>query len=210
RRVKLKITPGWDVDPVKAVRTEFGDDLMLQVDANGSYRPSDVDALRPLDDFGLRLIEQPFPADALLAHAGARKSLRTPICLDETVTSLQVAADALALKACDVLSIKPGLVGGLRAATAIHDLAQGHGVDLFCGGMLETGVGRAANVALASLPGFTLPGDLSPSRRWFADDITAPLEMIDGSIPVPTGPGIGVDPDADALETFTVSRDTVR
>lgn len=209
RRVKLKIMPGWDTEPVEAVRGAFGADLMLQVDANGSYRPDQADLLRRIDDAGLSLIEQPFPPDALLAHADARKWLRTPVCLDETITSPQVAADAIALKACSVLSVKPGLVGGWHAAVAVHNVANAAGVALFCGGMLETGIGRAANVALAALPGFNLPGDLSPSRRWFADDLTGGLEMRDGRIHVPATPGIGVEPDADALHTFAVARQHV-
>lgn len=205
RRVKLKIMPGWDQEPVTAVRAAFGDDLVLQVDANGAYRPDQVDALKRIDDCGLALIEQPFPPDALLAHVDARKALRTPIGLDETVTSPQVAADVIRLKAASVLSVKPGMVGGWHAAAEVHRVAQDAGVDLFCGGMLESGIGRAANVALAALPGFTLPGDLSPSRRWFADDLTAGLEMRDGLIPVPTGPGLGVLPDDDALARFSLS-----
>lgn len=209
RRVKLKIVPGWDIEPVEAVRSSFGEDLSLQVDANGAYRPDQLDLLRRLDGAGLTLIEQPFPPDALLAHAEARRHLRSPVCLDESITSPQVAADAIALKAAAVLSVKPGLVGGWHAAAEVHRVAVGAGVALFCGGMLETGVGRAANVALAGLPGFTLPGDLSPSRRWFADDLTHGLEMHDGCIQVPTGPGIGVEPDPDALGTFAVRRHRV-
>lgn len=210
RRVKLKISPGWDVEPVRAVRHAFGDDLALQVDANGSYRPSEVTALKALDDFGLALIEQPFPPDALLAHAGAKRLLRTPIALDESITSVQALADVIALKACDVISVKPGLVGGLLEAAAIHDVAQEAGLAMFCGGMLETGIGRAANLALAALPGFGLPGDLSPSRRWFADDLTEGMVMHEGRILVPTGPGIGVEPDEATLDRFVVGRQRVR
>jgi len=209
RRVKLKIEPGNDVGPVRAVREAFGDDLMIQVDANGAYSLADSVALRELDAFGLALIEQPLPRDDLFGHARLAEIIRTPICLDESITSVREAAEAITLGACAVINVKPARVGGLAEALRIHDLCLVRGIDLWCGGMLETGVGRALNVALAALPGFTLPGDLSASDRYFERDLTEPFVLRDGSIAVPSGPGIGVAPLADALAEFVVSSETV-
>jgi O-succinylbenzoate synthase len=163
-RIKLKIRPGWDVEPVRAVRERFGD-IPLQVDANTAYRLSDAPLLRRLDAFDLLLIEQPLAEDDLRQHAALARSLATPVCLDESITSARAAADAIALGAAAVINIKPGRVGGYLEARRIHDLARAHGVATWCGGMLETGIGRAANAALAGLPGFTLPGDISASNR---------------------------------------------
>jgi o-succinylbenzoate synthase len=163
RRVKLKIEPGWDLELVRAVRERFGDLLPLQVDANTAYAPEDTDQLERLDEFGLLLLEQPFSSEQLLAHAELARRIDTPVCLDESITSLQTAADAIALGACEVCNIKPGRVGGYLEAVRIHDLCRARNVPVWCGGMLETGLGRAANIALAALPGFTLPGDVSAS-----------------------------------------------
>ena len=163
-RVKLKIQPGWDVEPVRAVRERLGD-LALLVDANGAYRPDDTAPLRELDAFDLTMIEQPFPADELLAHADLAGKLRTPICLDESITSAASAALALSLGAAEVVNIKAPRVGGYLEARRVHDACLKTGVPAWCGGMLETGLGRPANLALAALPGFTLPGDLSASDR---------------------------------------------
>ncbi|PRB12013.1 o-succinylbenzoate synthase [Microbacterium sp. MYb72] len=207
-RIKLKIEPGWDVEPVRAVRERFGD-IMLQVDANASYERSDIDDLLALDDFDLSLVEQPLPADDLLGHAMLGRRLATPICLDESIVSARAAATAIELGACRIVNIKAGRVGGYLEARRIHDVCAAHGVPVWCGGMLETGVGRAANVALAALPGFTLPGDTSASERYFAEDITEPFRLVDGHLAVPTGPGIGVSPAPDALARFTVSRQWV-
>ncbi|HET9601945.1 MAG TPA: o-succinylbenzoate synthase [Acidimicrobiales bacterium] len=209
-RVKLKIQPGWDVEPVRAVRQRFGAGLALQVDANGAYAHGGRAGLRALDQFGLTLIEQPLAADDLSGHAGLARSLATPICLDESITSVATAALALDLGACSVINLKPGRVGGYLEARRIHDLARGRGAALWCGGMLETGLGRAANLALAALPGFTVPGDLSASRRYYERDLTAPFELHDGHLTVPTGPGLGVDVDEDALAAFTTSHHTWR
>jgi len=207
-RIKLKIEPGCDVDLVRAVRAAIGPDVMLQVDANAAYTLADARHLARLDVFDLLLIEQPLAEHDLRQHAQLAQMLRTPVCLDESITSVQVAADALALGACSVINIKPGRVGGLLEARRIHDLCQANGVPVWCGGMLETGVGRAANLALASLPGFTLPPDLSASSRYFAHDITRPFELVDGCLEVPTGPGVGVVPDPQALRDLdtTVER----
>lgn len=205
RRVKLKVQPGHDIEAVRAVRERFGDDLLLQVDANAAYTPADIAHLRRLDAFGLALIEQPFAADDLLGHAQLARAIDTPVCLDESITSLRTAELALELGACSVINIKPGRVGGLLEALRIHDLCLAREVPVWCGGMLETGVGRAANAALAALRGFTLPGDLSASDRYFADDITEPLPLVDGQLLVPTGPGIGTEPVAERMATHTTS-----
>ena len=204
-RIKLKIEPGWDVDVVRAVREKFGDDVLLQVDANTAYTLRDARHLAKLDDFDLLLIEQPLEEEDIVGHADLAKMMKTPICLDESVTSAQTAAAAIRLGATSVINIKPGRVGGYLEARRIHDLAAAAGVPVWCGGMLETGLGRAANIALASLPGFTLPGDVSASGRFYATDITEPWVMEDGHLTVPTGPGLGVTPIPELLEEFTTS-----
>ncbi|MFI6803355.1 o-succinylbenzoate synthase [Streptosporangium canum] len=208
-RIKLKIEPGWDVAPVRAVRERFGDDLLLQVDANAAYTLADAPHLAKLDDFGLLLIEQPLANDDMVQHARLATLLKTPICLDESIESAEHAAAAITLGACSIINVKPGRIGGYLEARRIHDLASAHGVALWCGGMLETGIGRAANVALAALPGFTLPGDTSASRRYYATDITTPFELSDGHLDVPTGPGIGVDPVPDILDEVTTSTEWI-
>jgi O-succinylbenzoate synthase len=208
RRVKLKIEPGWDVEPVAAVRERFPD-LPLQVDANGAYTPADADHLAALDRFELLLVEQPLPEDDVQGHAELARRIRTPVCLDESVTSARAAAHAVAIGACSVVSVKPGQVGGLLEARRVHDVCIAAGVPVWCGGMLETGIGRAANVALAALPGFTLPGDLSASDRWFVQDVTPPFVLEEGRLAVPTGPGIGVQPLPEVLEEMTTSVEVV-
>jgi O-succinylbenzoate synthase len=202
-RIKLKIEPGWDLAPVRAVRERFGDAVPLQVDANAAYTLADAAHLAKLDDFGLLLIEQPLADDDLVQHAALARRVKTPICLDESIESARDAAAAISLGACSVVNIKPGRVGGYLEARRIHDLCAAHGVAVWCGGMLETGLGRAANVALAALPGFTLPGDTSGSRRYFATDITEPFVLSDGQLAVPTGPGLGVEPLPDVLTEVT-------
>ena len=207
-RIKLKIEPGWDLDPVRAVREEFGD-IALQVDANTAYTLADARHLAGLDDFDLLLIEQPLAEDDLRGHAELARQIRTPVCLDESIRSARDAATAIALGACSVVNVKPARVGGYLEARRIHDVAHANGVPVWCGGMLETGIGRAPNAALAALPGFTLPGDTSASSRYYTQDLTAPLELRDGHLPVPTGPGIGVQVLPDVLEEVTVSTTTV-
>ncbi|MER7130365.1 o-succinylbenzoate synthase [Streptosporangium saharense] len=207
-RIKLKIEPGWDVEPVRAVRERFGD-IALQVDANTAYRRGDAGHLAGLDPFGLLLIEQPLPEDDLLGHAELARRITTPICLDESIVSARAAADAIALGACRVVNIKPGRVGGYLEARRIHDVCAAHDVPVWCGGMLETGVGRAANVALAALPGFVLPGDTSASERYYRTDITEPFRLEDGNLAVPTGPGLGVTPIPEVLEAVTVTTEWV-
>jgi o-succinylbenzoate synthase len=204
-RIKLKIQPGWDAEPVAAVRERFGDDVLLQVDANTAYTVADARHLARLDPFDLLLIEQPLDEEDLLGHAELARQLKTPVCLDESITSAQAAAAAITLGACSIVNVKPGRVGGYLEARRIHDVCVAHGVPVWCGGMLETGLGRAANVALAALPGFTLPGDTSGSNRYYQTDITSPFTLVDGHLRVPTAPGIGVDPLPDQLAAVTKS-----
>ncbi len=203
-RIKLKIEPGWDLKPVAAVRERYGD-ILLQVDANTAYGVSDARHLAQLDAFDLLLIEQPLDEEDILGHAELARQVKTPICLDESITSARAAAAAISLSACSIINVKPGRVGGYLEARRIHDVCVANGIPVWCGGMLETGLGRAANVALAALPGFTLPGDTSGSSRYYATDITAPFTLVDGHLAVPTGPGIGVDPLPDQLAEFTTS-----
>jgi len=204
RRVKLKIEPGWDVEPVGAVRAQFPE-LWLQVDANGAYTLEDSAVFAALDGFGLLMIEQPFGDDDLGAHTTLARRLATPICLDESITSAARAAEAVDRGACSIVNVKAGRVGGYREAKAVHDVCLERRVPVWCGGMLETGLGRAANVALAALEGFTYPADLSASDRYFTKDLTRPFVLEGSQLAVPTGPGIGVEPEPDALEAFTTA-----
>ncbi|GLY14964.1 o-succinylbenzoate synthase [Kineosporia rhizophila] len=208
-RIKLKIEPGWDTAPVRAVRERFGDDVLLQVDANAAYRLADWRRLAELDPFDLLLIEQPLPEEDVLGHADLQQRIRTPVCLDESIVSAHSAAAAIRLGACQIVNIKPGRVGGYLEARRIHDVCVAAGVPVWCGGMLETGIGRAANVALAALPGFTLPGDTSSSGRYYAADITEPFVLQDGHLPVPQGPGLGLLPLPDRLAEVTTSTEWV-
>lgn len=210
RRIKIKIQPGWDVAPVRLLRQEFGDDVPLQVDANSAYSLADAAVFRALDEFGLLLIEQPLYEDDIRLHAALARMISTPICLDESIVSARAAADAIALGATSVINIKPGRVGGYLEARRIHDLAVAHGVGVWCGGMLETGIGRSANAALAALPGFTLVGDVSASDRFYSLDITPPIELVDGHVAVPQGPGVSPPPIPEVLERFTVGSIAVR
>jgi O-succinylbenzoate synthase len=208
RRIKLKIEPGWDYEAVKTIRQIYPD-IPLQVDANQAYSRSDGKLLAKLDEFNLLLIEQPLDEHDILGHAMLAKEVNTPICLDESIISLQSAQDALALEATTVINIKPGRVGGYIESKKIHDLCLDKKIPVWCGGMLETGIGRAANLALAALPGFTLPGDTSASSRYFKQDITTPFVMDDGYLTVPTGPGIGVEPDLDFLDEITTAKELI-
>ena len=210
RRIKLKIEPGWDTEPARAVRERIGDGLALQVDANMAYTLGDAARLRELDAIGLLLIEQPLAADDLLGHADLARSLATPVCLDESITSPRLAAAALRLGACSVVNIKAARVGGYLAARAIADLCAATGVPVWCGGLPETGIGRAANLALAACPNFTLPGDISATGRYFAEDITAPFVLADGQLPVPAGPGTGVEILPDVLARLTIEQELLR
>jgi len=209
RRIKLKIEPGWDIDAVKYVRSLYPK-IPLQVDANQAYSRADGKHLAKLDEFNLLLIEQPLDEHDILGHALLSKEVKTPICLDESIISLQAAEDALELKATTIINIKPGRVGGYIESVKIHDLCLKNKIPVWCGGMLETGIGRAANLALAALPGFTLPGDTSASARYFKQDITTPFVMEDGYLNVPNTPGIGVEPDMEFLEEITTHKEIIK
>ena len=209
-RVKIKIKPGRDTIDTQAVRGEFPD-LPLQVDANSAYTLATASALQPLDELGLLLIEQPLADDDLWDHSKLQAQFETPICLDESILSARHARQAIEMDACRVVNIKVGRVGGLSQALAIHDLCQERGIPVWCGGMLETGVGRAANLALASLPNFKLPGDISATDRYYAQDITEQRFTLnaDSTIHVPDAPGLGVTIDPRALECVTVKRTSI-
>jgi O-succinylbenzoate synthase len=195
RRIKLKIAPGWDVEPVRAVR-EAHPGLALHVDANGAYTEEQEDVFTALDHFGLTMIEQPYAPGALAAHARLQSRLETAVCLDESVDDLDQLDTALELGAGRVLNIKVSRMGGLAAARAAHDRAVKGGWQVWCGGMHEFGVGRAANVAIASLPGFTLPSDVSGSDKYYAHDVVEPpIRATDGKVPVPSAPGLGHEVD---------------
>ena len=204
-RVKLKIEPGWDVEPVRAIRARFGD-LRLQVDANTAYRAGDIEHLKKLDEYGLLLIEQPFEEDDLATHALFAQQISTAVCLDESIVSARSAEVAIDAGACSIVNIKVGRVGGLLESRKIHDLCVSRGVAVWCGGMLESGVGRAANVALASMSGFTLPGDISASDRYFAQDITESFDLLGSCLKVPIGAGLGVTVDQELLTSLGAVR----
>jgi O-succinylbenzoate synthase len=213
RKVKIKIKPGSDVQYVSAVREELGPEAPLMADANNAYTLETASSLEALDGLGLMMIEQPLAWDDLLRHAELQKRLKTPICLDESITSVERAADMIFLGSGRIINIKPGRVGGFTQSIAIHDLCARHGVPVWCGGMLESGVGRAHNVALASLSNFTLPGDVSPSERYWEEDIVIPEWTMDreGWIDVPLDqPGLGVKVDRDRVEDLTVRREILR
>ncbi|WNC15216.1 o-succinylbenzoate synthase [Brevibacillus brevis] len=193
KKIKVKIKPGFDVEPMRAIRQKFGPDVPLMADANSAYTLQDIDMLKELDDFGLIMIEQPLAHDDIIDHATLQRELKTPICLDESIHTAEDARKAIELGSCRIINIKVGRVGGLTDAKKIHDLCQSKGIPVWCGGMLEAGIGRAHNIAIASLSNFSIPGDTSPSHRYFAEDIVTPL--IDfaapGVLDVPTAPGIG-------------------
>jgi o-succinylbenzoate synthase len=205
QRIKLKIKPGWDIDVVDAVRQRHPS-ILLSVDANTAYTLADAAHLRKLDLYNLLMIEQPLGYNDLLDHARLQQQLATNICLDESIVDIHAAEQALGLESCRIINIKIGRVGGYSEALAIHDLCQAQGIPVWCGGMLESGIGRAHNLALASLPGFTLPGDISASARYFTRDIIVPPVDVapDGTVTVPTQAGLGLDLDIDYLQQETV------
>ncbi len=203
RRIKLKIEPGWDIEPVSAVRAAWPA-MPLQTDANQAYQRSDAEHLARLDEFDLLLHEQPLAEEDWYGHVLMSRACRTPICMDESIHSVASADSALQFGAASIINIKPGRVGGYLTARDIHDLCRERGAPVWCGGMLETGIGRAANVALAALPGFVLPGDTSASSRYYEVDVTEPFVLDEGTLAVPTGPGIGVDPIPEVLRDLTV------
>lgn len=211
RRIKLKIKPGADVEAVAAVRETLGSGMPLSVDANCAYTLADAEHLRKMDDFNLTMIEQPLAWDDLVHHAELQKSLKTPLCLDESITGLAATETMIKLQSARIVNIKPGRVAGFTSALAIHDICSEHGIPVWCGGMLESGIGRAYNVALASLPDFELPGDLSPSARYWEQDIVVPeWTMDEGMVTVPfERPGLGVTVDRDRVENLTVRVETI-
>lgn len=209
-KIKVKIQPGADVAFVRAVREALGPSVHLMADANSAYTLADANHLAALDAFDLIMIEQPLSRDDLVRHATLQSYLKTPICLDESITSVDRADDMIALGSGKIVNIKPGRVGGFAVSRAIHDLCQTHSMPVWCGGMLESGIGRAHNIALASLPNFCLPGDLSPSARYWERDIVRPEWTMDaeGMVHVPLDrPGIGVDVDMDRVDDLTVRRE---
>ena len=207
-RIKIKIKPGRDLSDARAVRAAFPD-IRLQVDANSAYQLSDAPLFQQMDDLHLLLIEQPLAEDDIYDHGKLQPQLKTSICLDESILSADHARAAIELGACRIINIKAGRVSGLLQAKAIHDLCRARGVPVWCGGMLETNIGRASNIALASLPGFTLPGDISASSRYYAEDIADPPFVLnpDSTLSVPTGTGLGVQVNQKNLDRFTVKRE---
>ncbi len=207
KRIKIKIKPGWDIIPVGEIRKKWGN-LLLQVDANSIYKLDDAKHLSRLDEFNLLLIEQPLSHDDLYEHSILQEKIKTPICLDESITSPLHAKSAIGMKACRVINVKPSRVGGLTAAKTIHDIAEENNLPVWCGGMLETGIGRAFNVALASLTNFQLPGDISANKRYFSKDIVKnPFELNkDGTLTVPDKPGSGAEVDEEFLERITLEK----
>jgi len=201
KKIKIKIKPGFDLEPIRAIRQKFGPDVPLMADANSAYTLKDIELLKALDEFGLIMIEQPLAHDDIIDHATLQRELKTPICLDESIHSVEDARKAIELGSCRIINIKIGRVGGLTEAKRIHDLCEKKQIPLWCGGMLEAGIGRAHNIAIASLSNFTIPGDTSPSNRYFAEDIVTPeIEFAEpGVLKVPTGPGIGFEPNEKAI-----------
>jgi O-succinylbenzoate synthase len=209
RRIKLKIEPGLDIERVSAIRDDHPD-VLLSVDANAAYTLADEDVFRALDDLALLMIEQPLHHEDLVQHAKLQARIATDLCLDESIRSASDASAAIELGSCRIVNIKQGRVGGMLEARTIHDVCSAAGIPVWCGGMLETGIGRATNLALASMPGFTLPNDTSASSRYFPEDLTEPFVLEpDGTMRVPEGPGIGVTPDPDRLEAATLRRETL-
>ncbi|MFQ6038146.1 MAG: o-succinylbenzoate synthase [Candidatus Aminicenantales bacterium] len=211
RRVKIKIKPGWDVSVCQEVRKAFPD-IPLQVDANGAYTIDEKDRLKALDRFGLLMIEQPFSPPDLWDHSRLQKELQTPLCLNESITSTEVTRAALEMGSCRIVNIKPGRVGGIAESRKIHDLCQSRSVPVWCGGMLESGIGRAHNLHLAALANFRLPHDLSASERYYAEDLIEPSIRLTprGTIPVPDGKGIGVHPVEERIQRATLRREMFR
>jgi O-succinylbenzoate synthase len=211
QRIKMKIKPGWDVDVIREVRRAFPN-IRLMADANSAYTLADAPRLKCLDEFNLMMIEQPLAHDEIIDHVQLQAQLQTPICLDECIRSAHHAEQAIRMKACGIINIKLGRVGGFREAKRVHDVAMQQGIPVWCGGMLESGIGRAHNVALATLPNFILPGDVSASKRYWARDIVAPAVEVSerGTITVPTLPGFGYEIDHDSLKSVTVREEVIR
>lgn len=210
RRIKLKIKPGWDVDILRRVRERFPD-ILLMADANSAYTLDDIPLFKEMDQFELMMFEQPLHYEDIWDHAKLQKEINTPICLDESIHSVDDARQAIEMEATRIINIKPGRVGGHQSSRDIQSLCAGHGIPVWCGGMLESGVGRAHNVHLSTLENFTLPGDVSDSNRYFVEEIIEPRVEVrhDGSIEVPSGPGIGYEVTEQLVDKYTVTRKTL-
>jgi O-succinylbenzoate synthase len=210
QRIKIKIKPGWDVDIVRRVRERFPD-IQLMGDANSAYKLKDVSLFRALDEFRLMMLEQPLACDDMFDHAQLQKQIETPICLDESVKTPADAKHAIALKACRIINVKLGRVGGHAQAKQTEQIARENGIPVWCGGMLESGIGRAHNIAMATLAGFTLPGDVSASSRYWAEDIIEPPVTISsrGTIAVPDKPGLGFEVNVKRIEQLTTRKETI-
>jgi o-succinylbenzoate synthase len=211
RRIKIKVKPGWDVDILARIRNRWPG-ILLSCDANSAYRPTDLDHLRKFDDFNLLMIEQPLWHDDIFQHAKLQRLLKTSICLDESIRSVRDAEEAIELGACRIINIKVGRVGGFSEAIAVHNICERNGIPVWCGGMLETGIGRAHNVALSTLPNFRLPGDVSASKRYWAEDIVDPEIEVSprGTISVTDAPGTGYEVKTDLISKLTVRTETIR
>jgi O-succinylbenzoate synthase len=211
QRIKVKVKPGWDLDVLEKIRRRWPD-ILLSCDANSAYRPDDLEHLRRFDDYGLLMIEQPLWHDDIFAHAKLQRELTTAICLDESIHNARDAETAIKLGACRIINIKVGRVGGFTGAIAVHDVCQKHGIPVWCGGMLETGIGRAHNIALSTLPNFSLPGDVSASKRYWTEDIVEPEIEVSakGTIAASTAPGRGYEVRKDLIERLTTRKETTR
>nr|WP_264467612.1 o-succinylbenzoate synthase [Heyndrickxia coagulans] len=210
KRIKVKIKPGWDVDVIRSLREHFPN-VPIMADANSAYRLKDIDLLKQLDEFDLMMIEQPLASDDIIDHAQLQKELKTPICLDESIHSLEDARKAIELGSTKIINIKIGRVGGLTEAKKIHDYCEEKGVPVWCGGMLESGIGRSHNIALTTLSNFILPGDTAGSNRYWEKDIIRPeVVATDGYIDVPQTPGIGYEVDRETVEAYTVAKKEYR
>jgi O-succinylbenzoate synthase len=211
QRIKMKIRPGWDVEVIRQVRQRFPH-IKLMADANSAYSLDDLDRLKKLDEFYLMMIEQPLAHDDIIDHAQLQSKIETPVCLDECIRSAHHAEQAIHLKACRIINIKLGRVGGFAEARRVHDVCQANGIPVWCGGMLESGIGRAHNIALSTLPNFVLPGDISASKRyWKRDIIVPPVEVSPrGTIQVSDAPGFGYELDIDYLESMVVRREVLQ
>ncbi len=210
QRIKMKIKPGWDVDVVRQVRERFPH-ILLMADANSAYTLADAARLKCMDEFNLMMIEQPLAHDEIIDHAKLQAQLKTPICLDECIRSAHQAEQAIAMDAGRIINIKLGRVGGFAGAKRVHDVAQAAGIPVWCGGMLESGIGRAHNIALATLPNFTLPGDVSASKRYWSRDIIQPAVEVTphGTIAIRDDPGLGYELDRDFIDSITIRQETI-
>lgn len=210
QRIKMKIKPGWDIDVIREVRREFPE-ILLMVDANSAYTLNDIEHLKRLDEFHLMMMEQPLAHDEIIDHVALQQALRTPICLDECIRTAHQAEQAIRLGACKIINIKLGRVGGFAEAKRVHDVARAHGIPVWCGGMLESGVGRAHNIALSTLPGFVLPGDVSASKRYWKRDVIDPWVEVTqrGTIFVGDEPGFGYSLDLEFLASVQVAQETL-